>query len=222
MGLKFSELKIKQRKIRSEFPEDVGLRVHRCLSWLDRAEQAGDDEDAAFIFFWISFNAAYAEEVTDNVTSGERSAFDGYFERLIDLDQSSRIYGAIWDTFPQSIRVFLDNKFIFQPFWKHHNRIEGYGDWQDRFDASKRRFNKALASKDTKVILSMLFDRLYVLRNQLVHGGATWNSSINRAQVKAGAKILAFLVPVFVDLMMDNPQSDWGAPYYPVVEGPEL
>ena len=64
----------------------------------------------------------------------------------------------------------------------------------------------------------MLFDRLYVLRNQLVHGGATWNSSVNREQVKDGANILSFLVPIFVDLMMDNPQTDWGAPYYPVVD----
>ena len=52
----------------------------------------------------------------------------------------------------------------------------------------------------------MVFDRLYVLRNQLVHGGATWNSSVNRAQVRDGAAILGFLLPVFVDLMMDNPR----------------
>ena len=64
----------------------------------------------------------------------------------------------------------------------------------------------------------MLFDRLYVLRNQLVHGGATWNSSVNRDQVKDGARILAFIVPIFVDLMMDNPDRDWGAPYYTVVD----
>jgi hypothetical protein len=68
------------------------------------------------------------------------------------------------------------------------------------------------------VILSTLFDRLYVLRNQLVHGGATWNSSVNRAQVGDGARIMAFLVPLFIDLMMDNPEFAWGAPYYPVVE----
>ena len=78
-GLTFSELKAKQRAIREGFPEDVGLRVHRCLSWLNRAEQSDNDEDAAFIFFWISFNAAYAEEIVDSVTYGERSAFDGYF-----------------------------------------------------------------------------------------------------------------------------------------------
>ena len=218
MSLKFSELKIKQREIRSGFREELGLRVHRCLSWLDRAEQAEGDNDAVFLFLWISFNAAYAEEINDNATFGERSAFDGYFQKLIDLDSSNRIYDAIWQKFPQSIRVFLDNKYIFQPFWKHHNHIDGFDDWQERFDASKRRFNSALSSKDTKIVLSMLFDRLYVLRNQLVHGGATWNSSVNRDQVRDGARILGFLVPIFVDLMMDNPDKNWGLPYYPVVD----
>ena len=218
MSLSFKELKAKQREIRSGFPEPVGLRVHRCLSWLDRAEQAIGDEDATFIFFWISFNAAYAEEIVDSVTHGERSTFDGYFQKLISLDYSSRIYGAIWEKFPQSIRIFLDNKYVFQPFWKYHNQIDGYDDWQERFGASKRRFKTALSNEDTKAVLTMLFDRLYVLRNQLVHGGATWNSSVNRDQVRDGAHILAFLVPIFVDLMMDNPDTDWGAPYYPVVE----
>jgi hypothetical protein len=46
---------------------------------------------------------------------------------------------------------------------------------------------------------------LYFLRNQLVHGGSAWNSEESRAQVRDGAAILAFLMPVFVDLMMDNP-----------------
>ncbi len=218
MNLKFSELKSKQREIRSVFPEELGLRVHRCLSWLDRAEQGEGDSDAVFLFLWISFNAAYAEEIIDSVIYGERSAFDGYFRKLIDLDESNKIYDAIWDKFPQSIRVFLDNKYIFQPFWKHHNHIDGFDDWQVRFDAGKRRFNASLANKDTKVVLSMLFDRLYVLRNQLMHGGATWNSSVNRDQVRDGARILGFLVPIFVELMMDNPEVDWGLPYYPVVE----
>ena len=88
----------------------------------------------------------------------------------------------------------------------------------DKFESSKRLFNRALARHDTHTILSMLFDRIYVLRNQLVHGGATWNSSVNRDQVRDGARILGFLVPIFVDLMMDNPDVNWGLPYYPVIE----
>ena len=216
--IQYSELKQKQREIRDGFSSDLGLRVHRCLSWLNRAEQAGEDDDAAFIFLWISFNAAYAEELPEFTHTGERSAFDGYFEKLINLDAEDRIYGAVWEKFSQSIRLFLDNQYIFQPFWKFQNQVEGYEDWERSFSQSKQRFNLALADHDTKIVLSMLFDRLYVLRNQLVHGGATWNSSVNRDQVRDGSRILSFLVPIFVDLMMDNPEVDWGLPYYPVVE----
>lgn len=77
---------------------------------------------------------------------------------------------------------------------------------------------RALARQDTRVVLSILFDRLYVLRNQLFHGGATWNSGVNRRQVQDGAQIMAFLVPHFIELMMDDPDAGWGPPYYPVVD----
>ena len=72
--------------------------------------------------------------------------------------------------------------------------------------------------RNTVEDLSLVFDRLYVLRNQLVHGGATWNSRVNRDQVRDGAAILAVHMPVFVDVMMDSPGEDWGRPFYPVVE----
>jgi len=69
-----------------------------------------------------------------------------------------------------------------------------------------------------KVVLDEVFERLYILRNQMMHGGATWNSSVNRAQVKAAADFLGFLLPIFIDIMLDNPHEDWGRPYYPVVQ----
>lgn len=78
--------------------------------------------------------------------------------------------------------------------------------------------NRALRDKDTPTLLSLLFDRLYVLRNQLVHGGGTWNSSVNRAQVRDGSALLGGLLPIFIDLMMDNPDHNWPMPHYPVVE----
>lgn len=48
--------------------------------------------------------------------------------------------------------------------------------------------------------------------------GQVRNSAVNRHQVRDGARILSFLVPVFIDIMMDHPDKDWGAPFYPVVE----
>ena len=39
-------LKAKQRAIRAGFPETMGLRAHRAISWIGRAEVCGDDDDA--------------------------------------------------------------------------------------------------------------------------------------------------------------------------------
>ena len=33
-------------------------------------------------------------------------------------------------------------------------------------------------------VLSIVLSRIYTLRNQLVHGGATWDSSVNREQLR--------------------------------------
>jgi hypothetical protein len=214
----FINLKSKQREIRESFPVNLGLRMHRALSWLDRAEQEVDDDDAAFIFYWISFNSVYAEDSTENGTLNERSMFDEFFKTIISVDADDEIYNAIWNKFSDSIRVLLNNEYVFQPFWRHQNNVAGYEDWEVSFEQSKKKIQKALSEKNTKLILTTLYDRLYVLRNQLVHGGATWNGGVNRAQVSDGAKIMAFLVPILIDLMMDHPELEWGAPYYPVVE----
>ena len=201
------------------FPDDDGLalRVHRALSWIDRAERESDDPDARFVFYWIAFNAVYAKDIPERHGESERDRFGGYFNEIVRLDTDNRIYDAVWNRFSSSIRVFLNNKFVFQPFWNYHNGIYGYDNWEARFNSSKAVVASALGRNDTVSILSVLFDRLYILRNQIVHGGATWNSSVNRDQVRDGVSIVSFLVPIFVDLMLDNPNERWGPPYYPVV-----
>ena len=213
-----THLKTKQRQLRDGFPMNLGLRVHRSISWVQRAEQMGADHDASFIFLWIAFNAAYAEDIPQVHSSSERGMFGGFLEKMLSFDNKAMIYNAIWQKFSGPIRLIMNNPYVFQPFWQHHNGIDGFEDWQDRFERSKNRLHDAIVRKDTRIVLNTLFDRLYVLRNQLVHGGATWNGKVNRAQVKDGAEILAILMPIFLHLMMDNPQAEWPAPNYPVVE----
>ena len=213
-------LKDKQRQLRDGFPLPLTLRVHRALSWLRRADAEQDDLDVRFILLWIGFNAAYAGDL-DRAFDGagnERARFDDFFAALVRMDSNNRIYSVIWDRFSQEIRLLLDNRYVFAPFWKHYGGEVGGGGWEFTFEAAKRAANRALAQRDTPVVLSILFDRLYVLRNQLVHGGATWNSNANRNQVRDGAALLGCLLPVFIDLMMDNPDEEWTMPNYPVVD----
>ena len=213
------QLKAKQRDLRDGFPRPLTLRVHRSISWLRRAEQEEDDLDVRFVLLWIGFNAAYAGDLDRAVEGNERERFEQFFAALVGMDSSNRIYDAIWQRFAHEIRLLLDNKFVFAPFWKHQAGEFGGAGWEVSFDAAKRAANRALAEKNTAVVLSILFDRLYVLRNQIIHGGATWDSSANRNQVRDGAALLGCLLPVFIDLMMDHPDAEWGMPMYPVVEG---
>lgn len=221
MDLNHKNLKDRQREIRDHgdgFEKSLGLRIHRALSWLNRAEKETDDLDAKFVFLWITFNAAYANELSDRQEFTERKVFMNFLQRLIDGDSEKFLYGIVWKEFPNSIRLFIDNKFVYQPFWDFHNGDESKAEWEVTFSRSKNRALKAVGRQDTLTVLAVIFDRLYVLRNQLMHGGSTWNSRMNRDQLKSGVDIMGRLVPVVIHLMMENRAGVWGSACYPVVD----
>lgn len=144
---------------------------------------------------WIAFNAAYAEERDfQSISLGERAAFADYFGKLVARDADQRICKALWQRFSGPVRAFMESHFVFNPFWQHPNGIEGFAGWEDKFLQSSRSFALAFQNGDSVKVLSFMFDRLYVLRNQLVHGGATSNSRVNRAQMRDAAAILGFSV----------------------------
>ena len=211
-------LKQKQRALREHFPEAFGLRVHRAISWIKRAELCENDSDGKFIFLWIAFNAIYADEREfQQISIGERESFRAFFSKIVELDADNVIYNEVWDRFSGSLRTLMENQFVYNPFWQHHNSIPGYENWSEQLEKSIASFRYAFAQGDTVRVLEFIFDRLYVLRNQLVHGGSTWNSEVNRSQVEDAAAVAMFLVPEFIYIMMNNPNNDWGNPFYPVV-----
>ena len=216
----YEELKATHRRVRDQQPQTLGLRIHRSLSWLDRAEQAVDDPDIRFICLWIAFNAAYVEGRTQNklVGQSERGTFGHFFAKIHRLDADGTLYKAFWHHFSGPVRLLMQNPFVFGPFWAHNNGLPGYVDWQDRLARAQKRFHRAFKKADTVEILKLVFDRLYILRNQMIHGGTTWCGSVNREQMKDGTAILAFLIPRFIEIMMANPDEDWGHSFYPVVE----
>lgn len=216
--LRHAALKAYQRANRNTFPDNLDLRVHRALSWLKRAEQCADDPDGQFIFLWIAFNAAYAHDTGRLSSASESRKLSGFMEKLHTIDKDKEIYELIWTRYAQGIRLLLDNKYVFQPFWDYQNGVPGADDWQARFKRHQAAAHKALAAMDTAKLLSIIFSSLYTLRNQLIHGGATWNGRVNREQVELGRQILGEFVPIIIDLMMRNPGSLWGDPCYPVVD----
>lgn len=218
MTSQFDYLLQKHKTVRGNNSADLNLRTYRSIVWLQRADALREaDADAAFIFSWISFNAAYARELNES-SNEAREEFAEYFEKLIRCDSRNRIDHEVWHLFEGDISDLLNNRYIFSPFWKYQNGDTRYSDWEDRFERAKTAAKYSIQNRETVRTLSIVFDRLYVLRNQLMHGGATWNSSVNRHQIHAATDVLMSLLPLFVDTMLTNPDENWGVPFYPVVD----
>ena len=205
------------REHRPYFSDNLAHRLRRALSWIRCAEETyvadKDNADGFFMFYWIAFNSAYAER-TNDVDVSERRIFRDFLAKIVDLDNDKVIYQAIWERFPDVIMGILKNEHVFKWFWHDQHGELGGERWQRDFDRSLRKVRDALDRRDTKTIMMVLFDRLYELRNQLLHGCATWKGGVNRAQVRHGGEIMAFLAPIMLKLMIENYEEDWKRPPY--------
>ena len=195
---------------RESFASKLQLRMRRAISWIDHAEQSDDDDDSRFIFYWIALNAAYSTEVQDGTS--EMALLDAFLEQIVELDEDKVLHGLVSEEFP-NIRLLLENKYIFRPFWDPREN------WEEELRRENAKVDRARRESDTHKVLYIVLNRLYTLRNQLVHGGATWRGSVNRRQVEDGARMLASIVPRIVRLMMDYPErhQQWGSCPYPVI-----
>ena len=215
MTSNYEQLKQRQRAQRDAYPDDFGLRVHRALSWLQRSEQC-EDMDGRFIFLWIAFNAAYAQNFYIE-GSQERKIFGDFIDKLVQLDKDKVLYNLIWSEYSESIRLLLDNQYVFKPFWDFQNKQLTKENWEKQFEHTKKKIHKALSRQQTSMVLQELLSRMYTLRNQLIHGGATWSSAVNRDQLTVCTAFLGKLVPFVIALMMDHPQQKWGDILYPPI-----
>jgi hypothetical protein len=215
--MNYQTLKARHRAERDTHHLNLSLRVHRALSWLDRAERLTDDSDGRFIFLWISFNAAYASEIDERYRLSEQDTFRSFLKKLIELDGKSRFEQLVWTEFSGSIRLLLENPYVFYDFWSHQKGEITGDEWKRRFSVANAAVKKALSRRDTETVLSVVLSRIYTLRNQLMHGGATWNSSVNRDQIRDCVNLLGKLTPLTIEVMLDHPEALWGDACFPVI-----
>ena len=201
--------------------------MRRACAWIERSRREGTEDIERFMFLWIAFNSAYGNEAAlrdfvegEEGRESEARRFGAFLENIVEKDGPGVLERIVWEEFSGPIRVLLSNRYVFRPFWKSVWGLDRDGDWQRRFERSKSVATRALARRDTFTVLAVVFDRLYTLRNQIFHGGATYPSGFGRDQIRDGSRIMASLVPAILDIMQQdidgNPDSElWGKVAYP-------
>ncbi|WP_180089759.1 MULTISPECIES: HEPN domain-containing protein [unclassified Acinetobacter] len=201
---------------KSEHTDQFNLRIHRGLSWLKKSIDLQDDLDLQFISLWVSFNAIYAQDLQ---IAQDKQSLRQFLYVICQKDAEHKIYNILWERFSQPIRFFLDNPYVYQGFWDYQNQKISHDACKEGLAHEKQKVLRALKEKDSVDILMVLFNRMYTLRNQMVHGGATYKSSVNRKHLQDGCTILSALLPVFMVILLENAETlDLGKPFYPVVQ----
>lgn len=203
---------------RNELSEMHATRLHRAVSWLSCAGGQKDDIDLQLISLWISFNACYAIDEGGSESLAERFAFLRFVEKLVKHDVEKKIYAILWETYSGPVKALIKNPYVFHGFWAAKRQNSDDQTWQDEFNRLSVSALNSLSRQQVSELLAIVLDRLFVLRNQLLHGGATYKSKVNREQVKDGADLLGALMPTVVEIMLNAPEEDWGDIYYPVVK----
>ena len=211
----------KESKEFKEFREKQAflMRISRANSWLRRAQQmetnvkATDKElDTQILFLWIGFNALYGRDPRKNL--GSKKEIEKYFKNLLKCpgEPKDSIYKIINGVLKENIDSLRKNIFVSRNFW---NREMGINRERDiRFPGWK--------TNVTQEILCCVFQRLYVLRNQLMHGASTSGKTRNKDQLIDGAEIMHYLLPIFIEFMLRSPENkwkEWGEIWYPKALG---
>lgn len=213
-NLTYQHLKQRLREQRDLFNQLHSTRLHRALSWLRAAENQPEDADLQFISAWISFNACcVAAEESDSLL--EQQAFQRFVKQLVALDGQQKIYECLWHQYSGPVKALIKNPYVFAPFWQ--SLREGDEEWKTLFDRSSVDALNYLSRQKIPELLGIVLDRLCVLHRQVVGGGATYQSQVNREQVEDGAKLMLTLMPIIIDIMLDSSDQDWGELAYPVV-----
>jgi hypothetical protein len=210
-----SYLKEKLKELYEIENENDIIRLHRAISWVKCAEET-NNKDLKFITLWIAFNACYADNDNRDMSLTEKKRFKDFISRLVKLDKEEFFFKLLWFKFSGPVRLLIDNKFAYKQFWDAQRGEKVY--WERLFKQSKIDSRNYLAHQQVAELLGLVLDRLYTVRNQLIHGGATYKSGVNRSQVKDASQILESLMPIIIDNMITNINEDWGVINYPVIK----
>lgn len=195
-------------------------RSYRATSWIRRGEalQAAEankrahselDLDLQFVCYWIAFNALYGQ--AKHKRQAEPSAVEkgqtrlpgpdewlqihDFLDKIIALDAAKSVRQLLTGVKDEALRL-IDLEFLYRGYWD-----EQYHDVDLKVGGEKKAAERSWIQGTPETRIKHIFDRIYVLRNQVLHGAAKYESSSNRDSVIPAVAVLSKLVPVFRDIV---------------------
>lgn len=191
--------------------EGTLIRFHRACSWMQRVQDLPEDAlDEQLVLRWVAFNALYGQWDADRrEPQSDKLTMDRFSSDILKLDADGVIATVLQEQHTQVMAIFED-EFVNAWFWEDP-RVRAKPARKARFDA-----RTWYVQRQWRMIQDRLLERIYFVRCQLVHGGATYASKLNRGSVKRCAALLDVLLRAWLLVWLDHGALvDWGLLCYP-------
>lgn len=200
---------------------NLEIRLERSRSWISVADdlsRAGESSDAwtrpgyknlvsqareheRFIFYWVAFNCLYGRRYYDGSKADQETDIQKFLKKVEVMSQLDRknyttiLDNAIKESYSHGRKLILD-RFLDDRYWRGQRKVhlivrENEEKWR------QAEANLHLRG-DFDSFLRLVFDRLRVLRNQIMHGCAKYGpESRGFKSLVFGVRFLEVMVPAF-------------------------
>lgn len=186
---------------------DQGLldRLQRADSWIQAASGLEPDQlHEAFIFLYIAFNCLYGRRKYEGDETQIEEDLDAFFSKILamhgtDVQHGGTILKDALTTCRQDGAVLIRDRFLVNRYWRGTQPPAAL---QAKLNKEALGALEALVDSAYREFLSLVFRRISVLRNQVMHGCATYGArSYGRASLTKALRVLRALVPAFYQLV---------------------
>ncbi|MFZ4722059.1 MAG: hypothetical protein ACOYMI_02780 [Phycisphaerales bacterium] len=200
--------------------EDVRIRIHRALTWLEFAARcdASEDLDARLVAQWIALNSLYGRwDDRAGSPMPDRESLRVFAEQILSHDHDGLVASVLRAHAKLAISLFED-RYLCRHFWEAPSTPSGRNRNRDvAWGAANAR--EHLREGRHGAVLDRVLDRIHFVRNQLVHGGSTFNGRLNRAAVRRASQMMDHLLACFLQVLMEHGYvDDWGGLCYPPID----
>lgn len=188
----------------------LSIRIHRACSWLRRAQETArmhpeDSQDEQVILLWIAFNALYGVwDEEENHPARDIQSVRAFLRAILELDDSHTVETLLQRERALAERLF-DNIYLDHYFWRGLNEGEGDDEtWQNMPQKGRQYLD---AGRTELALDRLLLFRVYQIRCQLVHGGATHGSKLNRQSIADCGRLLHLVLDSMLNIIIEHSDS---------------
>ena len=187
--------------------KSLSIRLHRACSWLRRAQTVArtsgpESLDDQLVLLWIAFNSLYGVwDEQENHPVRDIESVRRFLVLVLKLDRDD-LYGKLLQRERALAERLFDNVYLDHYFWRGLDSGEGDDEtWRDMPAKGRRYLDDGRAER---ALDRLLLFRVYTMRCQLVHGGATHGGRLNRASVADCGRLLHQVLDITLGILIER------------------